>query len=42
MNQTYFECYEFDINVASILIATPVLINQHHSECDESEYIVKI
>ena len=28
MNQSYFECYEFDVNVVLILIATYVLKNQ--------------
>ena len=37
MNQTYFEWYEFDVNVLLILIVL-ILINQH---CTEYEFNIQ-
>ena len=32
MNQTYFEWYEFDVNVVRVYSLQPVLVNQRCSE----------
>ena len=41
MNQTYFECYEFDVNVVLVVIATNTINTILVVSTNELEYTVK-
>ena len=43
MNQTYYECYEFDVNIVRILIVACIYKSTlYWVSMNESDYIVKL